>query len=889
MRVLRGLFIMVLAALAIVPATAQGEVTISLAVNSFTADVFKDRIIPAFEAQNPGIKVHLVKLDTFGSPLSGTGADIEDYLDSAADYLTKADVVSVNSNMLRAITHADYLLDLSPLADTDMTLNADDFYPPALNALRWDGGLWGLPTNADVVQVFYDKQAFDNAGLAYPNGNWTVADYANAVRVLTELDASGAAAEVAVQLLGEGKNYLFATLAGDVLDDSVLPNVPDFSSPALYDIVDAWTQLTNEKYFSPAQAIVMAIGPDTAPQPLTVGPASYVMVGEQYSERIGTAPLPGNQSIVTASGYGVSGGTRHPEAAYALVKFLSSSPDVASLDFSGNPARRSVSPADSGSSGMRMARMGTLPASVQTSVNDALENGRPASELAFADSISTAINQVLSGTVSIEAALQQAEDGLLSDLAAADTRRASPLVVDAPPPPIVLAAGEIALNFAVVTNMTSLPNKAQWEQLAAEFTAQDPQVGAVILDSELPFGPNGNLDLNAKYDCYVTSNNPLTSGGTEGLFSLDPLLQSDMAFNPNDLYAGVLAQLQSGGQTWGIPVALSVEALSYDTALFTAAGVPLPTGGWTVADFELALRLLRDYTGEPAFVASPFNTTHLSTLIAAYGGIPYDTSTSPATVRYDDPASISAIQQVLDLALAGYITYEPFNGGRGDFDFNAIQSAPITTTSLGIGNGMSGGGMTFSIAIGGDWATPEDTRANAPYPTGLTLSGVSYSLTAGFISASTANIEPCYRWLSYVSQHPELFNSMPASRSQVAAPSLDVTVGTNLAAFYRGYGALLDNPTTRVISDIPLTFGTPATSYWLLKVMDDYVAAGGDFDLAAALTDAQAKASEYQTCTANVNQFDGRSATTMEDFRAMAQQMVSCAVSVDPSTASVFQ
>jgi hypothetical protein len=42
-------------------------------------------------------------------------------------------------------------------------------------------------------------------------------------------------------------------------------------------------------------------------------------------------------------------------------------------------------------------------------------------------------------------------------------------------------------------------------------------------------------------------------------------------------------------------------------------------------------------------------------LIAAYGGLPIDYRTTPATLNFTDPATISAIQQVLDLAKNGYI------------------------------------------------------------------------------------------------------------------------------------------------------------------------------------------------------------------------------------------
>lgn len=893
-----ALLLLALTVFVAVPVAAQGEITIQLAVNTFFQDVFEERVIPEFEAQNPGVKVHLVVLDGFGNPLN-SGDTVTDYLDDAAEYLTGADVVPLDTSILRTATHAGYLLDLSPLADTDAALDAGDFYPSAYNAFRWDGGLWGLPVTVDAIQVYYDRQAFDEAGLSYPNGSWTVADYASAIRALTPLDSDGTPSELAVQVFGEASQYFFASLAGDVLDDSVLPNVPDYSSPVLAEVAEAWIALNQEGYLTPpSQGAVFTIGGDEEPVPLTIGGSNFAGAGPSSVDRIGVAPLPGNQTVVTASGYGVSAGTRYPEAAYALVKFLSASPDAAAFSFGGSPARRSVEPAANtgGPGGARLVvGGGNFSAEVQAAIDLALETGRPAADFAFSNGLESAMQTVLSGTTSLEMALQEAEAGILSDLQTADQRRSTPLVVDAPPAPVVVAQGEVALNFAVSTFVNPLPNQELWEQLAAEFSAQDPQVGAVIISSEQPFGPGGQTDLNAEYECYIASNNPVTEGEVlDAIRSLDPLLQSDLDFDPNDLYAGVLAQLQRDGMTWGVPVALSPEALDFDPELFEAAGVPSPVTGWTVSDFELALRLLNEFSGETSFVPSALNTTYISTLIAAYGGIPYDTRTEPATLNYTDPSSIAAIQQVLDLVVSGYISYQPFTGGRGEFSLSATQDAAISTATVGQGGFASfGGGRAIAIFGGGQGGEDAPVRGNAPYPTGTTVNGASYSVIAGFVSAQTANVEPCYRWLRFISAHPELFDGMPVSRTQVSDPALDSAVGSDTAAFFRSFGALLDSPGTQVIDAIPTSFGIPTDSYWLLKVFDDYVAAEGDLDLAFELAEAERMTNEFRQCTAGLPALTpgrgGGPGGGEVDFREIASQWVACAVSVDPEADGAFQ
>ena len=880
--------------LAVVPVAAQSEITISLAVNSFFSDVYKERIIPAFEAANPGVKVHLVILDSFGNPMN-PGDNVEDYVDDAAEYLTSADVVPLDTSLLRTVTRAGYLLDLAPLADTDASLNEADFYPAAYEGFRWDGGLWALPVSVDLIQVYYDRQAFDEAGLSYPNANWTAADYANAIRALTPLGADGAPSELALQVLGEASQFFFASFAGDVLDDSVLPNVPDYSSATLYDVADAWIQLNQEGYLTPSSdGVAFQIGGDEEPQSLVIGSATFANVGPSYVDRIGVAPLPGNQTVMTASGYGISAGTRYPDAAYALVKFLSNNPDAVSLSFGGEPARRSVSLPTNGIGGPRLAPGGqNMSAEIQAVIDAAMETARPARDFAFANGLETAMYKVLDGSATLEMALQEVEAGFLADLQAAEARRSTPLIVDAPPAPVVLAAGEVGLNFAVSTFVNPLPNTALWDQLAAEFAAQDPQVGAVTITGELPFGPNGAADLNAEYDCYVTSNNPVISGEVlDALLSLDPLLQSDTAFDQNDLYPGIVAQLQRDGMTWGMPIALTPQALDYDPALLAAAGVPEPVNGWTVGDFELALRLLHDASGQAGFVPGTFNTTYLATLIAAYGGLPYDGRTQPATLNFTDANTVAAIQQVLDLVVAGYITYEPFTtGGRGGFSLGEMQRTAISTASVGMGGvTVFGGGAVIAVRGRGpeqeDDASAAPVRRYAPYPSGTTLNGASYGVIAGYISAATANVDPCYRWLRFVAQHPELFDGMSVSRTQVNDPALETSAGADNAAFYRSFGALLDSPDTVIVEDIPPSLGLPAETYWLLKTFDDYVAANGEIDLATRLAEAQQFALEFRECAAGVGELIPGPDT---DFQARAQELVDCAVSVDPSAAGAFE
>ena len=77
------------------------------------------------------------------------------------------------------------LLDLGPLMTADDNFDAADYYPGLLEQYQWDGGTWGLPTNAGYTLVFYDKDLFDAAGVDYPEAGWSWDDFLATAQALT--------------------------------------------------------------------------------------------------------------------------------------------------------------------------------------------------------------------------------------------------------------------------------------------------------------------------------------------------------------------------------------------------------------------------------------------------------------------------------------------------------------------------------------------------------------------------------------------------------------------------------------------------------------------------------------------------------------------------------
>jgi multiple sugar transport system substrate-binding protein len=72
-----------------------------------------------------------------------------------------------------------------PRLDRSSAFAREDFYPLPLQAFEFDGTLQCLPQNASSLAVYYNADAFREAGLEPPKGEWTYEEFTEAARRLT--------------------------------------------------------------------------------------------------------------------------------------------------------------------------------------------------------------------------------------------------------------------------------------------------------------------------------------------------------------------------------------------------------------------------------------------------------------------------------------------------------------------------------------------------------------------------------------------------------------------------------------------------------------------------------------------------------------------------------
>jgi ABC-type sugar transport system, periplasmic component len=139
------------------------------------ASVYYVPLVEAFEAANPNIKVELLDLGSteymtvLGTQLSGG--------DSTIDIATIKDIPGymslVDKGQLDALGEYTKDLDLS-------------MYNGAVEQMEINGEFYGLPFRSDYYIMYYNKDLFDAAGVAYPGAGITFEEYDSMIREVSE-------------------------------------------------------------------------------------------------------------------------------------------------------------------------------------------------------------------------------------------------------------------------------------------------------------------------------------------------------------------------------------------------------------------------------------------------------------------------------------------------------------------------------------------------------------------------------------------------------------------------------------------------------------------------------------------------------------------------------
>jgi len=282
------------------------------------------RMLEEFHTRHPNIRVFFIQ--------DPDNLETKMMTDMAAG--TAPDVFSGCCNFFPAWADAGYMLDLKPYVQADLDQETiKDWSPAQYNAFfTRDRKLqYGLPKYHGGLALYYNKDMFDSAHVAYPEHGWDHDDYLEMMRKLTIRSGNrtvrwGSMFDVSwdriqIHVNGWGGHYVSPS-------DStrcVMSSHPAFGAMewlrarmwddhVMASFVDVQNVETREAFIN--QDIAM------------VEDGSWALrdILERAKFRIGVAPFPSGPlrqvTLATTDGFGIFAKTRHPEAAWELLKFL---------------------------------------------------------------------------------------------------------------------------------------------------------------------------------------------------------------------------------------------------------------------------------------------------------------------------------------------------------------------------------------------------------------------------------------------------------------------------------------------------------------------------------------------------------------------------------------
>jgi multiple sugar transport system substrate-binding protein len=251
-------------------------------------------------------------------------------------------------------TQKDLLTDLNPYIAKSSDLNLADFYPQMLTPLKLSGKQLALPLRFNVGMLYYNKDLFDAAGVKYPTANWTQQQYIDAATKMTKAEAGKATQWGASTTLGWWGEWLIHVRqsGGEIMKG----NTVTLDTPrAIAGLQFFYDKTTGGKYkIAPGPKddnlggfaggkTAMEYGGHTG-----LWPSWNAVKGLNWDAQVLPKGLQQKRGAEFAlEGYGMHSGTKNPEAAWEVLKFMTGAKFVAATfeKLRLPPSRKSVAAA----------------------------------------------------------------------------------------------------------------------------------------------------------------------------------------------------------------------------------------------------------------------------------------------------------------------------------------------------------------------------------------------------------------------------------------------------------------------------------------------------------------------------------------------------------------
>ncbi len=248
---------------------------------------------------------------------------------------TAPDVVRIDHYQFPDLVRKGYFYNLKPLADNDPDFHYSDFYPMTMEESRYNGGWYGPNTMFGPELMYYNKTLFKRAGLEdpyvlYKSGEWTWAKMLEDAVALTKKNKDGRVVQFGCTvpkfpmnvpvIWAFGGDYLTPDRKHSLVGSDGTARAYQFLADLRwkYHVAPTPAQAANSAYTFDGGRVAM----DFNWSGMT--PRYRAVLKDEWD----VCPLPrgpvGSATMVKGNQIVVYKGSKHPKAAWRLLKFLTS-------------------------------------------------------------------------------------------------------------------------------------------------------------------------------------------------------------------------------------------------------------------------------------------------------------------------------------------------------------------------------------------------------------------------------------------------------------------------------------------------------------------------------------------------------------------------------------
>lgn len=245
------------------------------------------------------------------------------------------DVFWMHSNEIARYAQYEMLLDLTDRIKSSDKLEMDKFPQDIVNIYNWEETKqYAVPKDIDTIALWYNKTMFDEAGIPYPDENWTWETFAEAAKKLTKADGSQYGFAIRPTNDQAGWENIVYDMGGEVI--SADKKSSGFSKEGTIKALTFLTDLMKEGYAPPYEVLAE----NTEEALFEAGKVAMITQGswmlpelcnnDYVKANCDIAVLPKDAetgkriSIYNGLGWAASANTSMPEEAWKLIEYMGS-------------------------------------------------------------------------------------------------------------------------------------------------------------------------------------------------------------------------------------------------------------------------------------------------------------------------------------------------------------------------------------------------------------------------------------------------------------------------------------------------------------------------------------------------------------------------------------